>query len=397
MIRPGEPARLLEGRGGKMNPKLLILLGLSVCSVLSADVRARDYSAPGSYPVGVRTVVLVDKSRKDEYSGGPRTLVTEIWYPAAEEAREGKKATFRGFFGQHQEAAGEFVRHFGGRIEEVEKRFRCCGVRDAALRKGRFPLLVFSHGNGGVRHQNISQVEHLAGHGYIVVSPDHTGNAGLTPLPSRALPYDRTGRRRSARARPLDVSFLITELLRRGGQADSWLSGRLDPGRIGVLGHSFGGFTACRAAETDRRVKAILPMTGAYGKKTSVPMLLMLGDKDRTMGVAGNTVSRLFYESCGGPKYLVSLKRGGHFSFTDIDYIAPGFGDGVGGGEFLPSSRAKSLVNAYSLAFFEHYLRADADSGRFLRKNADEKELSLKSGNLPARPPPSAGPSSREK
>ena len=89
MIRPGEPARLLEGRGGKMNPKLLILLGLSVCSVLSADVRARDYSAPGSYPVGVRTVVLVDKSRKDEYSGGPRTLVTEIWYPAAEEAREG--------------------------------------------------------------------------------------------------------------------------------------------------------------------------------------------------------------------------------------------------------------------------------------------------------------------
>ena len=67
MIRPGEPARLLEGRGGKMNPKLLILLGLSVCSVLSADVRARDYSAPGSYPVGVRTVVLVDKSRKDEY------------------------------------------------------------------------------------------------------------------------------------------------------------------------------------------------------------------------------------------------------------------------------------------------------------------------------------------
>ena len=25
MIRPGEPARLLEGRGGKMNPKLLIL------------------------------------------------------------------------------------------------------------------------------------------------------------------------------------------------------------------------------------------------------------------------------------------------------------------------------------------------------------------------------------
>ena len=395
MSPPGKRARLFEGGIGKMNLKVTSLFALAVFSALPAGAWGRDYSAPGSYPVGVRTLVLVDESRKDEYSGGPRTLVTEIWYPATDEARTGRKATFSGFFGKHQEAAGEFVRHFGGRMQEIEERFRCCGVRDATLRAGRFPLLVFSHGNGGIRHQNISQVEHLASHGYIVVSPDHTGNAGLTPLPSRALPYDRSGRGRSARARPLDVSFLITELLRRGGREGSWISGRLDPDRIGILGHSFGGFTVCKVAETDRRVKAILPMTVAYGRKISVPMLLMLGDKDRTMGLAGNTVSRLYYKSCGGPKHLVSLKRGGHFSFTDMDYIAPGFGDGVGGGEFLPSRRAKTIVNAYSLAFFEHYLRADSDSGRFLRKNTDEEEIILKSGNLPALSPPAAGRSSR--
>ncbi len=401
MSPSGKLSRLIEGGFGMMNLKVTIPTALAVFAALSTAALGRDYSAPGSYPVGVRTVVLVDESRKDEYSDGPRTLVTEIWYPTTEEGRTGRKATFSGFFGKHQEEAGEFVRHFGGRMREVEERFHCCGVRDAPLRKGRFPLLVFSHGNGGVRHQNISQVEHLAGHGYIVVSPDHTGNAGLTPLPSRALPYDRSGRRRSARARPRDVSFLITELLRRGGQPGSWLRDRLDPDRIGVLGHSFGGFTACRVAEMDRRVKAILPMTVAYGRKTSVPMLLMLGDKDRTMGLAGNTVSRLYYESCGGPKHLVSLKRGGHFSFTDMDYIAPGFGDGVGGGEFLPSRRAKTLVNAYSLAFFEHYLRGDADSGRFLRENADEEEILLKGGNLPAlaapSPPAPAGAAAKKR
>lgn len=367
-----------------MNLKGIFLFIPVVFSVAALDARGRDYSAPGRYPVGVRTLVLVDESRQDEYSGGPRTLVTEIWYPATDDARTGKKATFSGFFGKHQAAAGEFVSHFGGKMVEVEKRFLCFGVRDAGLRAGRFPLLVFSHGNGGIRHQNVFQVEHLASHGYIVVSPDHTGNAGLTPLPDRALPYDRSGRGRSARARPLDVSFLITEMLRRAGQSGGWLAGRLDADRIGILGHSFGGFTVCKVAETDRRVKAILPMTVAYGRKTSVPMLLMLGDKDRTMGVAGNAVSRLYYLACQGPKHLVSLKRGGHFSFTDMDYIHPGFGDGVGGGEFLSNPRAKAVVKAYTLAFFDHYLRGDADSGRFLRENADDEEIFLKSGNLPA-------------
>ena len=356
---------------------------LSVLSTPVLSAAGKDYSAPGSYPVGVRTLVLVDQDREDSYSGGPRTLVTEVWYPAVESARSAKKTTFSEFFGKYQAEAGQFVDHFGGKLSEVESRFRCVGARGAALRQGVFPLLVFSHGNGGIRHQNIFQVEHLASHGYIVVSADHTGNAGLAPLPSGALPYDRAGRGRSARNRPRDVSFLITELLRRNAQAGSWLHKSLDGERIGLLGHSFGGFTVCRVAEADRRVKAILPMTVGYGRKTSVPMLLMLGEKDRTMGAAGNAVARLYYQGCEGPKHLVSLKRGGHFSFTDMDAIAPGFGDGIGGEEFLPIARAKGVVNAYSLAFFDHYLRAAAPSGRYLRTNPDETELRLKSGNLP--------------
>lgn len=365
-----------------MIPRAFLVSLLALCSA-TLGAAGRDYAAAGKHPVGVRTLVLVDESRQDSYSGGPRTLVTEVWYPAVDGARSGKKTTFSDFFGKHQAAAGEFVKHFGGKLDEVEKRFRCVAVRDAGLRAGRFPLLVFSHGNGGIRHQNIFQVEHLASHGFIVVSADHTGNAGLTPLPARALPYDRTGRGRSARNRPLDVSFLITELLRRNSLSEGWLKDSLAADRIGILGHSFGGFTVCKVASSDRRVKAILPMTVAYGRKTSVPLLLMLGEKDKTMGKAGNAVARLYYQACEGPKHLVSLKRGGHFSFTDMDAIAPGFGDGIGGGEFLSSARAKSVVNAYSLAFFDHYLRGDVEAGRYLRGNQDEKEILLRSGNLP--------------
>ena len=56
---------------------LVILPALSMPALSAAG---KDYSVPGNYPVGVRTLVLVDRDREDSYSGGPRTLVTEVWY-----------------------------------------------------------------------------------------------------------------------------------------------------------------------------------------------------------------------------------------------------------------------------------------------------------------------------
>src|ERR1700741_696395 len=47
--------------------------------------------SPGPFPVGVTTTVFVDNSRTDNLTKQPRTLVTEIWYPAApmgDEARQ---------------------------------------------------------------------------------------------------------------------------------------------------------------------------------------------------------------------------------------------------------------------------------------------------------------------
>jgi type 1 glutamine amidotransferase/dienelactone hydrolase len=351
------------------------------------------FSKPGPFAVGVRTLILMDTSRHDAYAGGHRTLVTELWYPATPEARDARKTTFSEFFGKHQEAAARFVEHFGGKLEEVNQRFRTVAVRDAPLRPGKYPFLVFSHGNGGVRHQNVFQLDHLASHGYVVASPDHTGNAGVTPLPDRPLPYDRKGRSGAAKDRPLDVSFVITEILALGEREGSWLRGALDAERIGVLGHSFGGYAACRVAESDRRVKAILPMTVAYGRATSLPALVMLAGRDRTMGDGGNHVSRLYWEVCTGPKYLVELRRAGHFSFSDMDRINPSFGDGIGsdrktGEEFLPIDRSKAWINAFSLAFFERHLRGDAEAERFLTASPDPDEVLVRHASAaPAAPP----------
>jgi predicted dienelactone hydrolase len=350
----------------------------------AAPLEPAAFARAGPHPVGVRTIVLVDSSRDDPHAGGPRTLVTDVWYPASEETRGKPATTFVEFFGARPDAAESFVKHFGGTIDEVNRRFTTIAVRGAAPAGGRFPVLVFSHGNGGLRHQNVFQLDHLASHGYIVATPDHTGNAGVTVIGEKVLPYDRQGRSRSALDRPRDVSFILDRLVAEGRDSASWLGGRIDEGAVGLLGHSFGGYTVTKAAEEDARVKAVLPMTVAFSKASSLPTLLMLGELDRTVKEAGNGLARAYFVSLTGPKHLLVLRRGGHFSFSDMDRINPDFGDGIGterkGGKetvFCPSALTKEIINAYTLAFFEHYLRGDARSGEFLRANhyADEVEL----------------------
>ncbi len=366
-----------------------LVLIASALAASRAPAEPGGFAARGPYAVGVKTVVYVDSTRQDEYAGGPRTLVTEIWYPAADEARGGKPTEFIEFFGDHPEAGKAFVEHFKGKMEEVSARFKSVAVRNAPLAKGEFPLLVFSHGNGGLRHQNVFQLDHLASHGYVIASPDHTGNAGVTVLPEKVLSYDKKGRPKSMADRPKDVKLLIDRLLEESKADSGWLKGALDPDEIGVLGHSFGGLTCCQAAELDHRVKAILPMTLAVTKPATIPVLLMLGALDRTVDEAGNVASTAWYMGCTGPKHLLTLKRGGHFSFSDMDRINPSFGDGIGVGKnkdgtevhYLDSALTKEIINAYSLAFFDGYLRKNAAAREFLGKNSYPAEVDLRSGD----------------
>ena len=46
---------------------------------------------------------------------------------------------------------------------------------------GRYPLVVFSHGSGGVRFQSYFLAEWLASHGYLVAAPDHAGDTVARP------------------------------------------------------------------------------------------------------------------------------------------------------------------------------------------------------------------------
>lgn len=103
------------------------------------------------------------------------------------------------------------------------------------------PVVVISHGLGSSPVGFAYLGTHLASHGFVTVLPEHIGSGqrqredlfnGLTGSNVTLTEFVE---------RPLDVKQALDELER---QSQSELAGRLNLQQIGIIGHSFGGYTA---------------------------------------------------------------------------------------------------------------------------------------------------------
>ncbi|MEK6406421.1 MAG: hypothetical protein AABN34_05605 [Acidobacteriota bacterium] len=336
----------------------------------------------GPLPVGVTTSVFVDTSRTDKLTKQPRTLVTEIWYPATDDARRMAKNKYSDFItgGVTPEIDELIKKTYKMSAAEIDKIYWNEAHRNAAVRKGRFPLVVFSHGNGGSRNQNTFWCDYLASHGYIVVSPDHTGNARWTIINGKPIVFQASERTNSATDRPIDVRFLLDQMIRWDKGADKRFAGRIDTDHAAITGMSFGSYTAHWASDQEPRFKAVIAMSGAPPSHTNltVPSLRMLGTEDRTIGPAGNAAIRDNHAKHTGPSFLIEMKNGGHFSFTDMFKINKHFGDGVGEGkrretnepfQFTSMEATYKIINSYSVAFLGYYLKGEKQYVSFLGRN----------------------------
>ncbi|HKY99559.1 MAG TPA: hypothetical protein VJ112_00155 [Rhabdochlamydiaceae bacterium] len=147
--------------------------------------------------MGITTREFIDEARQ-------RPVVTEIWYPIEEQVPAKK-------------APGVWV--------------RCDEARDAPLSTatGKYPLIIFSHGNGGDRLTTAWLAEILAANSYIVAAVDHWGNTWNNKIPELFVrPWER----------PKDISFVIEKLLQ-----DPLLKDHIDQAKIGFVGYSLGGTT----------------------------------------------------------------------------------------------------------------------------------------------------------
>jgi predicted dienelactone hydrolase len=103
-------------------------------------------------------------------------------------------------------------------------------IENAGIAKGRFPLVVLSHGMYG----NAMNQSWLARQGYVVAAVSHPGTSTWARDADDA---------RQLWERPKDVSRAIDHLL-----SSSDLSSSIDADRIFMAGHSLGGFTAIALA-----------------------------------------------------------------------------------------------------------------------------------------------------
>ena len=267
----------------------------------------------GSLPVGVRTFQWSDPARND------RPLAVETWYPATDVHRGQDLAEVTR---DHY----ELIPGFPPGWQEA--------VRDAASRVGSFPLVVFSHGFGAHRRQSSFLCTHLASHGYVVAAMDHTGNTIMEMVQmmmaaqmGAAEPPDPAAiLSEIIPARPADVSFVIDRLL--AGAAEG-LPG-IDAERIGMSGHSFGGWTTLMVAGRDRRIRAALPLAPAGGWSPlpsrpltdaldfawgrDVPTLFLVADSDTILPLRG---MRELLARTSSTKRMVILANADHMHFCD--------------------------------------------------------------------------------
>jgi len=369
---------------------------LVLCCFFAAgpSALAQNPEQAGPYPVGVTTIQMEDPSRIDAGLSGPRPLLVEVWYPAAESARGGTPAKFTDFFMGGKDIQMNFIltAAFKFNILEIDQRFKTLAVRDAAIADGKFPLVIFSHGNGGMRSQNTFWCDHLASHGFIVIAPDHTRNSCATSYQGKVIPYDNEGRPQAAIDRPKDVSFLIDQFEKLNADASSLVHGRVDTENIGVAGHSYGGFTAMAAQAQDQRIDAIVPMAAVKpdtANESTRPLLLFIATEDDTIDEEGNAGARAYFDATKAPKYLVEMRDGGHYTFTDMDQINPHWGDGTGAGtritngepmKYFYMEKAHALTNGYSVAFLHKYLKQDSTFDGYLTKNQSEEAILYRAG-----------------
>ncbi|HEB57716.1 MAG TPA: hypothetical protein ENJ01_00650 [Gammaproteobacteria bacterium] len=256
---------------------------------------------------------------------------------------------------------------------------------------GPYPVIIISHGAGGNRDTHFAQARHLASHGYVVLAVEHT--ASNTARLKRGFRKAKNLREmardpKAILGRPKDVGFAID-------RAEAWqashprLGGRLDLGRIGVLGHSYGAYTSLTVAGArpaldwlepavppgrglgpdlhDPRVRCAVALSpqgpgepffheDSYAS-LRIPVMGISGTRDREL--AGNRPAKQRLEA-----FRLWPTQRGRNRFVWIDGARHvDFGDATGSGQrMLPSRTRKAVqpvVRAATLLYFDGLLKED--------------------------------------
>ncbi|MFP5391523.1 MAG: alpha/beta hydrolase family protein, partial [Gammaproteobacteria bacterium] len=278
---------------------LLLCAGLAACggSDTQRAVRAATYSTRCGLPepssetyrvnpptgascVGSATAFALDPARKDSYAPDPasqRAVQLRAWYPASKPGQV-TRAPY----------ASELV-YEALPWPDPQHKPNGNALLNAPVASGaKYPVLLFSPGNGLPVDVYAGMAEDLASHGYIVVAIEHPYITGPVQFPDGhvALGTDEdteAGLERRAAVMGADQRFALTWLEQHQTDRSLPFAAAMDLARVGAYGHSIGGAAALQTLRADSRIKSAVNMDGTmWGDLTqpwTKPWMILASDR----------------------------------------------------------------------------------------------------------------------
>jgi len=260
-----------------------------------------------------------------------------------------------------QNTQGPFLKQHVGLQAATDQEFiSVAGLKVAVWRplavKRPMPLVIFSHGFHGRNTQSRFLMMALAKTGYLVMAPNHddatafgSRNDEVPEIPFRqASDWSET----TYKKRGQDIQNLLTAL-----HKDKQWNERIDWSKLALCGHSLGGYTVLglAGAWTSWRipdVKAVLALSPycdpfiAHGTLGGIKIPVMYQGGTRDFGITpsvkrGNGA----FAKTGTPSYFVEFDKMGHLGWTGLNQNA----------------NQKELIDFYSIAFLDKYVKGDKD------------------------------------
>jgi hypothetical protein len=405
LLQSGEPAGKARGHGrvkwvaAQLGAGALGALALVASIALPVILPVFRFPHPtGPYAIGTLTYHWVDAARSEAFTADPndrRELMVQIWYPAKQDSSF-PRAPWIQDADAFAPALARFLNlpdfTFGHLKYITTNAITSAPVADD---EPSYPVLLFLEGTTGFRQQNTFQVEELVSRGYIVAAIDQPYAAAVVIFPDgrqvAGVPVDQLKRliRQNlslAETSPTldgprfengiipylaqDAIFTLDQLAGLN-QADpnGILTGTLDLQRAGIFGHSGGGIVGGEACRLEPRLRACLledaPMTADVVQAGLLQPAMWITRDAETMRLEGwpqseidehQTTMRGVFESLPGDGYFVRLPGMFHLDMTDLPFLSP-LASRLGLSGPIGAERAHRIIDAYSVAFFDRYLK----------------------------------------
>jgi len=297
----------------------------------------------GSFAVGRAIYVWADDTPDTlaPVAGAKRDLIVWIWYPAT----AGQSVPIDVYLPAPWRAAVE--RAQGALLSRFLTRdlakVHAHSLRNASVstQQQSYPVVIMRAGASANVWNYTTLAEDLASHGYVVVGFDAPYRTYVVVLPDgrviRRAPennpelfsgkeFERVASKLQA-AWTADVGFVLDRLASLNASDPSGkFTGRLDLGRVGVFGHSFGGATALQFCHEDSRCKVGIDIDGApFGsliqEGVHKPFMFLLSDHSHESDPESHrilaNIQSIYDRLPADGRLRIVIRGANHFTFSD--------------------------------------------------------------------------------